>query len=191
MKQWLMGVTLLLLVLGLVACGTEAVDPIVIVGPRSAAFTQTAFHATATPTMGLTVAPTVGLTVAQSAVPTPTAPAIATIVVRTRVVTPVAPLLTSTGKVKQIENVNNQWRLRLAPDDPAMRSEFMITESDWSRLTVLHYWAGLQTPTPVAEASKRIIAQGAVGREVTIGYYATTPPTIVLLSIHKKPGDPQ
>ncbi len=104
--------------------------------------------------------------------------------------TPNAPLSTSTGKLTQVEPlVNGGLRLRLAPDLPSMRADFRVT--DWSHATVLNYWLGFQTPTPVAEDERVAVAKGALNHQVTIGYYDTNPPTIVLVSVHKQEGDPQ
>jgi len=105
--------------------------------------------------------------------------------------TPRPPIYTSTGKAKTVETLaNQQVRLTLTPDDPAMKKEFVI--GDWSQVTVLYYWAGLQTPTPVAASEKlNTVMLLAVGREVSVGYSATEPPTVILVSLHKKVGDPQ
>jgi len=114
-------------------------------------------------------------------------------------------ILTSTGKVTQVEadaNNSSAMHVRIAPDDPAMRSEFVI--GDWNNVTVLFYWAGLETPTPLVSANdKQRIVQNSLGRKVTIGYRAMDPstiaqdstdaqePTVALFSAHKQSGDSQ
>ncbi len=104
--------------------------------------------------------------------------------------TPNAPLLTSEGKLTRTEPLKNGGvRLHLTPDLSSMRADFDLT--DWSRVTALYYWAGLQTPTPVADDQRAAVVTHALNHRVTIGYYDTNPPTIVLVSVHKQEGDPQ
>lgn len=104
--------------------------------------------------------------------------------------TPNAPLKTTTGKVKRVEPLTSIGaHLVIVPDAPEMPADWMI--SDWSRVTTLYYWAALQTPTPVVADQRATIAQSALNHRVTIGYYDTNPPIIVLFSIHKQEGDPQ
>ncbi len=104
--------------------------------------------------------------------------------------TPNAPLATSTGKVTKVESLaGGGVHLVLAPDLPSMRADFVI--ADLAHATVLNYWLGFQTPTPVAEDERVAVAKGALNHQVTIGYYDTNPPTIVLVSVHKQEGDPQ
>ena len=101
-----------------------------------------------------------------------------------------APIITVTGTVINLGTSQDgkSVRLVLKPDAPGMKFDFTI--SDWSRATVLFYWEGLQTPTPVANGNA-VVAQNALNHRITLGYYATEPPTVSLVSIHKQKGDSQ
>jgi hypothetical protein len=55
---------------------------------------------------------------------------------------------------------------------------------------VYFYWEGFQTPTPVANGVE-VVARNALNHQITLGYYATTPPVVAMVSIHKQKGDPQ
>ncbi len=102
--------------------------------------------------------------------------------------TPNAPLRTATGKVKRVEFLADSGaHFVIVPDSKEMPAEWTI--SDWSHVTVLFYWAGLQTPTPVVVDQRAVIADTALNHRVTIGYYDMNPPAIVLFSIHKQEGD--
>lgn len=105
---------------------------------------------------------------------------------RTLVATPTVSQRTSTGRVNQIELLpNDQIRLQLDVDDPAMPTEFTIT--DWSRVVVFNYWTGLQTPTPVS--NKLDVVKASPNHRISVGFYDTQPPTVNLISIHKQEGD--
>ncbi len=129
-------------------------------------------------------ATTAGADVTPAVAPTTKAPASPTVWP-----TPNAPLRTSEGTLTRIEPLKNGVRLHLTPDLSSMRADFDVV--DWSRVTALDYWAGLQTPTPVADDQRAAVVTHALNHRVTIGYYDTNPPTIVLVSIHKQEGDPQ
>ncbi len=150
--------------------------------PTSTLVTMPSRTSTGTPPTGEpSLLPTMGIADAASAcaAPTPTAWN-----------TPNAPLKTATGRVKRVEPLaNGGAHIVIVPDGPEMPADWMI--SDWSHATTLFYWAGLQTPTPVAADQRAAMADTARNHRVTIGYYDTTPRTIILFSIHKQEGDPQ
>ena len=100
-------------------------------------------------------------------------------------------LRTSTGKVNKVETLaDKRMHVQIIPDDIAMHSDFTI--SDWSHVSVLFYWTGRQTPTPQPDAQRPLVIQrAALNHQVTIGYYDTNPPIVVMFSVHKQEGDPQ
>jgi hypothetical protein len=172
-----------ILVLGLGACAPLS-QTAGAAGVPASVFSSSA---TATPRAGLGSA---AAEAGQSAVSTPSASTTQAAPPPTAWATPNAPLRTSQGRVTKVEPLaGGGVRLVLTPTLSSMRADFVLT--DWSHVTALYYWAGLQTPTPVADDERRAVIQGALNHQVTIGYYDTNPPTIVLVSVHKQAGDPQ
>ena len=113
-----------------------------------------------------------------------------TVVAPTR---PSAPQMTVTGKVTQVEprSGTDRLRLTLVPEsDP--RTPLIFEIKYWNTVSVAFFWEGLETPTSIwKDAGYSTVLKYAINHIVTIGYYATHPPTVDLVSIHKLKGDQQ